>query len=292
MKDCILRATGKVAEVRYVLADLTRSVQAIGSKHGLQGPALELLGDACVASTFLSACLKSAGLVSFEARFKGEITSVVAESTPLGLLRAKIRHEEALAVGAGELHLEADLIRVRKLNEHAKLLSEGIVEMADVKIGKALTAYMLQSEQSKTATGIFTKVDPQDPSKILYCAGYYVEALPKIDEKTTSIQEQVLIHLPSFDSMVKDGVFDIKELMEQVAGPFEYEIHREFEVQPFCPCSKERMVGSLAALPLHDLQDLAKDNESLEAHCDFCRTRYEITPTEVNELIEEKRNHK
>lgn len=291
MKDCILRATGKVAEVRYVLADLTRSVQAIGAKHGLSGAALELLGDACVASTFLSACLKSSGLVSFEARYKGDITSVIAESTPLGLLRAKINHEEAKAVGNKPLKLETDLLRVRKLNEHAKLLSEGIVEMADLKIGKSLTAYMLQSEQTKTATGIFTKVDPQDPSKLLYCAGYYVEALPKIDEKTIAIQEQVLIHLPSFDTMLKDGAFDLMALMDEVSGPFEYEVHREFEVQPFCPCSKERMIGSLAALQIHDLEDLASNKENMEAFCDFCRTRYEITHDELNSLIQEKRNH-
>lgn len=289
MNDCIIRATGKVAEVRYVLADLTKSVQAIGTRHGLKGQALELLGDACIASSFLSACLKASGLVSFEASFKGDISTVVAETTPLGLVRAKIRQDEVLTVGAKPLNLETNLIRVRKLGERAQLLSEGIVEMADLSLGKSLAVYMHQSEQTKSAVGIMTKVDPQDPSKVLFSAGYFVEALPKIDQKTTMIQEQVLIDLPTLDQFYKDGRFDLRELLDQVAGPFEHEIHREFEAVPYCPCSHERMVSSLAALQVADLQDLASAGENLEAFCDFCRTRYEIELSELNDLIQAKK---
>lgn len=290
MSDNIIRATGKVAEVRYVLADLTESVQIIAERHGITGQALELLGDACVASVFLSAGLKSAGSVSFEANFsEGLISSVVAESTPMGLIRAKIRHDEVLQSQGKDLNLTEGLLRVRKLNEYAKLMSEGIVEMPSIQLGKSLSVYLLNSEQTKNAVAIETKLDPHNPAKILYAAGYLVEAFPKIDDKTILIQEQVVLNLAPFGDFFADKEFQLHALLDQLAGPFEYEVHREVEVKPYCPCSKERMLNSMAALQLQDLEELAEVPEVLELHCDFCRSRYEISNPELLELIQSKK---
>ncbi len=287
MSDLILRATGKIAEIRFVAADLTQAVASIVERHHAQGELAELIGETCVASVFLSSMLKFPGVVSYEARFEGEVPAVIAESTPLGLLRAKVNPEVAAAVGAKSPKITPGSLRVRKINEHGKQLQESFVEMASLRQGRALTAYLLQSEQTKSAAGILTVTDPANPSKITFCAGYFVEAFPKATEKALIIMEQVLRDLPALTEFASaEGGCDLKAMLDAVAGPFEYEIHREFEPLAFCPCSHERVVTSMAALPKEDLIEFAQAQENLEIHCDFCRTRYEVTPQDLQSLIQ------
>jgi molecular chaperone Hsp33 len=289
MSDLILRATGKVAELRFVVADLTETVASIVERHGARAELAELIGDSCVASAFMSSMLKFPGALSYEARFEGEVPVIIAESTPMGLLRAKVSPDAVAAVGEKSPKIKPGMLRVRKLNEQGKQIQESFVEMASLRQGRSLTAYLLQSEQTKSAAGILTVTDPADRGRVVFCAGYFVEAFPKADDKTLFIMEQVLRDLPNLDTFKSaEGGCDLRAMLDAVAGPVDYEIHREINPLAFCPCSHERILSGLAALAKDDLLDFAAAGENLEIHCDFCRSRYEVTPENLNELI---RNH-
>lgn len=288
-KDRIIRATGKKTPFRLIVVDLTATMNEIGKKHNAQGFALKLLAENSIASIFLSASLKFPGTVSFTTRFSGEITLVQSDSTPQGLVRAMIPQPELQAVGGNEPALIPQSIRVVKLNEQGKRVHESIIEAPAVSMGQNLATYLLQSEQIRSAVGIEAAFNKEDPSKLDYAAGFYVEAFPDLEERDIAILEQIVLNLPKFPELYKSEGFDLDELLDQLRGPYDIDIVREIDPKAYCPCSHERMVATLATLKTADLEDLANEGKDLEVVCDFCRTKYKITVEDLQSIINERK---
>lgn len=287
-KDRIIRATGKKTPFRLIVADMTATMNEIGKQHNAQGYALKLMAENTIASLFLSSGLKYAGTVSYTTQFAGDITSIQSDSTPMGLVRSMIRQPELQKLKANEPALAPQAIKVVKLNEHGKRVHESIIEAPSVSMGQNLATYLLQSEQVRSAVGIEARFNEADPSKLDYAAGFYIEAFPDLEEKDINLIEVIVLNLPKFPEMYKPEGFDLDELLDQLRGPYDIDIVKEIDPKPFCPCSEERMLNSLATLPLKDLNDLASDGKPLEITCDFCRSKYTITTDDLKKIILER----
>lgn len=287
-KDRIIRATGKKTPFRLIVADMTATMNEIGKQHNAQGYALKLMAENTIASLFLSSGLKYAGTVSYTTQFAGDITSIQSDSTPMGLVRSMIRQPELQKLKANEPALAPQAIKVVKLNEHGKRVHESIIEAPSVSMGQNLATYLLQSEQVRSAVGIEARFNEQDPSKLDYAAGFYIEAFPDLEEKDINLIEVIVLNLPKFPEMCKPEGFDLDELLDQLRGPYDIDIVKEIEPKAYCPCSHERMLNSLATLPLKDLNDLASDGKPLEITCDFCRSKYTITTDDLKKIILER----
>src|SRR5688572_17048728 len=94
VKDRIIRATGEVAELRFVLVDLTASANAVADLHGAQAFARILLGETMAASLLLASGLKTNGTVQVKFQFSGDFSYATADSTPMGLIRAMVPQED------------------------------------------------------------------------------------------------------------------------------------------------------------------------------------------------------
>ena len=288
-KDRIIRATGKKTPFRLIVADLTSTMNEIGRHHDAKGFALKMLAENSIASIFLSAGLKFAGTVSYTTTFGGEITKIQSDTTPMGLVRSMIPQNELQAIGANEPALVPQTVSVVKLNEHGKRVHESIIEAPSVSMGQNLAMYLLQSEQVRSAVGIEARFNAQDPSKLDYAAGFYIEAFPDLEDKDINLIEVIVQNLPKFCDMYKaDKGFDLDELLDQLRGPYDIEVVREIDPKPYCPCSKERMVAALASLPISELKSLRSEDKDLNVVCDFCRTSYTITPSDLQDLIDER----
>ena len=288
-KDRIIRATGKKTPFRLIAVDLTSTMNEIGQKHGAKGYALKLLAENSIAGLFLSAGLKFPGTVSFTTTFSGEITKIQTDSTPMGLVRAMIPQEELQAIEANEPALVPQNIQVVKLDEQGTRIHESIIEAASVSMGQNLAYYLLQSEQVRSAVGIEAQFNRENPAKLDYAAGFYVEAFPDLEERDIAILEQIVLNLPKFPELYKAEGFDLDELLDQLRGPYDIDIVREIDPKAYCPCSRERMVATLATLKTADLEDLAKEGKDLEVICDFCRSVYKITPADLKAIIDERK---
>lgn len=288
-KDRIVRATGQKTPFRMIVVDLTATMNEIGSKHNAKGYMLKLLAENTIASIFLSSGLKFPGTVKFTTKFSGEISSIQSDSTPMGLVRAMVPQAELQAVGANEPAIAPQNIEVLKLNEFGKRVHESIIEAPSISMGQNLATYLLQSEQIRSAVGIEADFNKEDPSKLDYAAGFYIEAFPGLEDKDIAILEQIVLNLPKFKDMHKPEGFDSDELLDQLRGPYDIEIIREIEPKAYCPCSKDRMVATLATLPLADLNDLRKDGKNLDVVCDFCRKNYTITTQDLDDLIKDRK---
>ena len=272
-----------------IVVDLTATMNEIGSKHNAKGYMLKLLAENTIASIFLSSGLKFPGTVKFTTKFSGEISSIQSDSTPMGLVRAMVPQAELQAVGANEPAIAPQNIEVLKLNEFGKRVHESIIEAPSISMGQNLATYLLQSEQIRSAVGIEADFNKENPSKLDYAAGFYIEAFPGLEDKDIAILEQIVLNLPKFKDLHKADGFDSDELLDQLRGPYDIEIIREIEPKAYCPCSKDRMVATLATLPLADLNDLRKDGKNLDVVCDFCRKNYTITTQDLDDLIKDRK---
>ncbi len=290
-KDKILRCTGEKVELRFVLVDATQAANTIGARHGAQSHTLELLGKTMVSSLLLASCLKFKGVVQVRYHFTGDISFAQADATPAGLVRAMIPKSDLDKVGNFEPVFLEQTMLVRKLDEHGKQIMQSIIEMPSKQIGKAFAAYLLQSEQTRSAVGIMASTGVSN-SELKYCVGFLVEALPKVDNETLSQVEKSIQSLGKFSAYCGPAGFNLEQLLKDLAGPYSYQIHKEFPVSAYCPCARQSVIKSLETLGLDTLNEIIKGREVTEVFCDFCREQYLFKAEEMQMIAEALKNRK
>jgi molecular chaperone Hsp33 len=286
MADLILRATGTKAPLRYVLADLTQTATAICARHGARAWTMELMAECMIGSVFLSSMLKYAGVANLRTTWSGDLTLVEADSTPMGLIRARVPHAEALALGDFEPAITPVGLQVRKFNEKARLVSESLLDLPDRSIGRSLSWFLLQSEQTRSAVGITAEFHRDHPDQLLYAAGWMIEAFPDADAATIATAEQTVLGLPHLGAYILPGGYDLPGLLRSLAGGIETTIHREIIPSAYCPCDRARMEGNLISLGAAQLQEILAEQDHIELTCDFCRNQYDFSRAELEALID------
>lgn len=287
-KDRLIRATGAHVPFRLVLADITRSAEEIGKMHGANAQALKLLAETSIASLFLSSGLKFPGTVCVKISFSGDISFAEADSTPQGLLRAMIPQSEILATKEFEPALSPQHFQVITLDERGKRASESIIEAVSESVGRNLSVFMLQSAQTRSAVGIEARLNKENPDTLDYAVGFYLEPYADIADDELSILEKQIAKLPSFSEFYDGKAYNLGALVQAISGEYPTTVVREIEPRPYCPCSKVRSLATLGSIPTEDLEELLEDGKDLELVCDFCRSKYIVTPDEIREILTER----
>ena len=284
-KDRLIRATGAHVPFRLVLADITHSAEEVGKMHGASSEALKLLAETSIASLFLSSSLKFPGTVCVKVSFSGDISFAEADSTPQGLFRAMIPQDEILHNKQYEPALSPQRFEVVTLDEHGKRARESIIEAVSESMGRNLSVYMLKSAQTRSAVGIEARLNKDNPQKLDYAVGFYLEPYADIADEELDVLEKQIAKLPPFSEFFDGNRFNLELLQNTISGEYPTTIVREIEPRPYCPCSKVRSLASLASIPTDDLQELIQSGENVELVCDFCRNKYVVTPDEIQEII-------
>lgn len=280
MSDIIIRATGKHAPLRFVLVSIKDAMNEIGAKHQAKGFALEFMADMAAASLLLSSGLKFPGTVSLRMDMDGDLGFVQADSTPQGLLRAMIPQNDLQRIGAEKPLINPQKLTAIQLNENSQRVKESIVEAPSVQMGVNLTAYLRQSEQTKSAAGILAKASEGNFFGLDFAVGFLIEAYPNAKAEEIEIMDSVVRHLPSLKTFY-NGEYNILDLLDELRGPYDIEIVKEIVPRAYCPCSRERVIASLSSLHACEVKDIRQKNETLDVVCDFCRTHYQIEPSEL-----------
>lgn len=288
MNDRIIRATAAKFPFRFVLVDLTRTSNHIGQLHNARAHALSILSEVAMSSILLASGLKFPGTVSLSMELSGDLSYVHADSTPMGLVRAMIPQEEVRKAGDFELLISPLRMRVRRINEKGKTVQESIVEALSPQMGPNLAAFMMQSEQVRSAVGIFSKLHSNDDTRLDYAVAFLVEAFPSAKDQDLEVLDQAVRSLPPIEHFIGPQGVSLEEILQSISGDFETEIVREIHPQHYCPCSKVRTLATLATIPTADLHTLAQENQELEIICDYCRTRYHVSSSEVREIIDQR----
>lgn len=284
--DRIVRATGDAAGCRLVFVDATRAANAIATNHEASGYAAQLLGEAVSAALLVASGLKGPGTVQLRFSLSGDISRLAADATPFGLVRAMIPHDEVLRTGSFEPMVLPQTLRVIKLDRDGRRLSEGIVEMVASDLSQSLTHYLIQSEQGAALLRVSAAWDAET-GRLRHAGGVLLEMFPGHAEASRKAMEERVraVDFPAFLRRGEDGL-DL-DALQAFFGDFDLKVHKEFEIEPFCPCSEEGVLKALSSLGREGLESLFLEGGEAELFCEFCRKRYVVGQEKILEMLNE-----
>ncbi len=290
-KSRIVRATGETAPLRWVLVDATEAAQEIADRHGARGYAGALLAETLSAALLLASRLKGPGTLQLRLKLTGDISLCAADATPMGLVRARIPHEELRRTGKFEPMILPRLLQVRKLDAEGNVRSDSMVEMSAVDVSTSLSYYLVQSEQVEAHMRVASQMTP-DGERLLWCGGYLAECFPNADAAQRNQLRETVRELTQLDRFALRGDkgdrrgLDLAGLFAALHGSHQAQVHQTFSIEPFCPCTQAGVLKALASLEREELQSIRDSEKEVELHCEFCRKRYIATMEEIESLLQ------
>ncbi|HXO20019.1 MAG TPA: Hsp33 family molecular chaperone HslO, partial [Thermoanaerobaculia bacterium] len=217
-----------------------------------------------------------------EVRGDGPIGRVIAEADQEGNLRGMVGDPRVQVphTAAGKLAVGRAVGKgtLRVLREHARGGSyHSQVELVSGEIGEDVAHYLEQSEQSRSAVllGVLAK-----PHGVAAAGGMIVEVLPGAPDETIERLERNIAGVPGISHLVEAG--GSVHVMETLLAGMDREVRETRPLRYRCRCSRERLRGHLALLPVADRDHLREPDGAIEADCVFCGTKYRYLPEELN----------
>lgn len=102
-------------------------------------------------------------------------------------------------------------------------------------------------------------------------------------EQELSSKEYYLLKRTEIDEILNTSFEEISQI-EELFAKHGLRFLKKSTVKFFCPCSKEQMITNILKLSANDMSTLFENGEdSLTVQCDYCKTQYMISKTDIGE---------
>ncbi len=239
----------------------------------------QVLGEAFVAATLLASTIKFSGKLTLQVRGDGPVHLLVVQVTNEGTVRGLARWEsvpdsDQLAAVFGQ---DARMIISIEASEYAEPY-QGIVPLEGERLSDALQAYFRTSEQLPTR--LYLAVGEGS------AAGMLVQKLP-VEERTYHDADgwqraTVLCETLSDKELCFD---DSETLLHRIFHEERVRLFDAEDVRFYCSCSRERTDGMLLGLGRAEVDDIVKEQGSVEITCEFCDAFYPYDAVDVAALF-------
>ncbi|MFU8859208.1 MAG: Hsp33 family molecular chaperone HslO [Cyclonatronaceae bacterium] len=285
-KDRILKAVTADRFFRISVVKTTDVVKTAQKKHNLSLISSIILGRALTGAMLLASDLKNEERLSLRIEGSGPIGHLIAEANSSGEIRGYVQNPEAqlelrngATIGDG---LGLGLLTVSKVLYNEARPVNGTVELASGNISEDLAYYLLQSEQIASAVSIDVSLD--NKGVVNHAGGVLIQALPGAPDGKRELLQQNLSEMNTIASLLRDGHY-VDDILRIVTRPYEVKELTRYPVHFFCRCSKERFKNALYLVDFEELADMA--NEGHDLVCHFCNSKYHISGTEIDEIVQE-----
>lgn len=239
----------------------------------------QILGEAFVAATLLASTIKFEGKMTFQVRGDGPIYLLVVQVTNEGKVRGLARWNEEpasekLQQAFGE---DARLIITIEAKRNAEPY-QGIVPLEGDDLAAALQTYFKTSEQLPTE--LYLAVSDKAASGVL------IQKLP-VEERTYHDADgwqraRVLCETLTADELCNENA---QTLLHRLFHEERVRLFEPHSVCFHCSCSRERTDGMLKGLGKSEVDDIVKEQGSVEITCEFCDNLYAYDAVDVAALF-------
>jgi molecular chaperone Hsp33 len=310
--DNILPFQVEGLDVRGRVVRLGPAIDTVLSRHDYPAPVSKVLGEAVALTVLLGTSLKIDGRFQLQTRSDGPIDMLVVDFKAPDSLRAYARFDaERLAESAtaqsgdllGKGHLALTIDPGGDMNRY-----QGVVSLEGTGLEAAAHQYFLQSEQIPTMVRLAVAEafdGTGDRAGLKWRAGgFLIQFLPPAGQHVRprdlppgDVPEGVFLPEPDEDedgwveAQALVGTIEDHELIDPMIASeqllfrlFHERGVRVFESQPVresCMCSEERILGMLTSFSDTERRDMVGDDGVITVTCEFCSTKYVVTPAEV-----------
>lgn len=267
--------------IRGAFFDGTTLVRQMRAQHNLGILESLCLGHACLCVALFIPMMKGYERVIFTYKSDGKIPGFSVEASSEGWVRGYLFESEiTLNKPLESWNLESffgeGFLTVSRFKEGAKTPISGSVKITHKNIAKDLSEYFLKSEQTQTAINSSIKFDKA--GNIETAAALFLQAMPGAENETLELASKKFESLDSLAEILKNQA-SVKACINYAFGDLEPLILISRNVEFNCPCSRERFLSKIKALPLDELKSLA-EKEEIEVICNNCSSVYHYKKNE------------
>jgi len=309
--DQVLPFTVEALDVRGRAVRLGPMIDEILRRHAYPDPVSDLLGQATTLAVLLGSALKFEGRFQIQTRTDGPVDLLVVDYEAPDRVRGYARFDAtrlrddmstADVLGRGQLGLTID-----QGNDMSRY--QGIVALDGQGLEEAAQQYFRQSAQIPTrvrlAVGQVMQTNGAgDLAPKWRAGGIIAQFMP------TSPERQKMMDLHPGDAPEGASIFEAHEddawtearaLVETVedhelidptltSEALLYRLFHESGVMVFdaapvtaqCRCSTDRILAMIKGFSQHERQAMVADDGMIGVTCEFCSTRYQVSPEEVD----------
>ena len=290
--DQLVYGFSKTKNISLTYVDVTEAAKKLEQKH-LSGPtAGRFLGEALASVALLSADLGNKDeRISLQVRVTGPIGGCVTDASREGNLRgySQIKilndYDSKESTELKEIVGEAGELTVIHSNSRTMLDSQQI-RCDPFNFKYAIARYYNDRKAVPTAVEIVVKSHDFKLDK-----AYAI----KMSRTSEGKSEDFVPLLERFNDHTIEKALAQGVDIRTIAKCLDLDDIQIIENRPLtanCTCSHEKVVNSVACLPIEDLTEIIEKREEPEVICHFCNTTYKVKTEEVVALLRKKQENK
>lgn len=273
-----MRAAGVVA---------TRVIEEMREMQGTYPVVTVATGRAVVGALLMASHLKHGQELSLYFQGNGPLGTLFAEASYEGLTRGYASNSKL------ELPVEGDVIRtgpaigigLLTVTHHLPTGDHphrGTVIIRTGEIGDDLAFYLQQSHQIPSVVSLGVHVDQY--GRVLAAGGVLIELMPGHTEETIRKIEARAKSAPSISKRILEGA-TAEDLINDFLGDLKLlPLEHNHPIKYQCRCSQERVIRSLGLLGLQEIDSMLAEKKPIDAACEFCGRRYQVSLEELGTL--------
>lgn len=281
---------------------LENVLKTIINKHGYVKNVSVAVAETTALAVLLANALKFEGLFTLQLQGNGPISTLVADVTSDGKIRACAGYDEehlkkawALRKNEGEIeatpHLLGNGTLAFTIDDGKNNYHQGIVELQGNTLEECALRYFKQSEQIETMLKLFVKI-PDDEEGEWKAGGILLQRIPDIGGKDVKIEDVAELKNEAeilMNSLKAEELFDenlsLGEILYRLYHANNLTITKENKYQFQCRCSREKLLKTLRGFSESELSSMLDENSKITAKCKFCSENYEFTIPEILEKL-------
>ncbi len=273
-------------QVRVMRCETTETVQKCADSHGATPVCTAALGRLMTGTLMLGNMMKGEDeSVTVQIRGDGPMGALVAVADH-GDVRAcadnpaldlPLREDGKLDVG-GAVGRSGRMSVIKDLGMKKQYIGQS--ELVSGEIAMDFANYFTVSEQQPSLVALGVLVSGE---AVLKAGGLLIQPLPGCPDE---IIDQLELRSPMFADISREMTFaPLEQLCEDWFRGLEPKILERTPLRYRCTCSRERMERALISLGRADLQSLIDEDQGAELVCHFCRSKYQFTTAELQEML-------
>lgn len=291
MTDSLVKALAYDDEIRVYVINATDMVEKARFVHDSWSTATAALGRTMIASTLIGATLKNEqDKLTVRVQGDGPVGGIVVDTNMHGESKAYIQNPQlALDLNEeGNLDVKAAVgtkgtLSISK-DQGLKTPFVGQVPLVSGELGEDFTYYMATSEQTPSSFGLSVLVNPDESVEV--AGGFMIQVLPNVSDETISHIEKSLEEMAPISTILEEDK-STTNLLDHLVGKDNYRVIEEMGVSFKCNCSKERFGNTIISLGKKEIQEMIDEDGGAEAECHFCRSKYQYSVKELEEMKSE-----